>query len=432
MALNDLLANPGTPFQSSFLRAEGERRAKQGFELQQMQRRQSIQQNDLQLKSMQREQETSIARTDAIRQYQGDKKGLVDALYNDGDLEGAANIVKFQTQLGRLDSGQRKEAEARMKVLQSDTLDTSGSIIEAFKRDDGGRSGMSLAIQEGRRMAQQYPALAQQLPDFSGMHPEEVKNWWENKYNRSYKNREFEQDKLQGGTGNSAFERARARALSKDALPEDISRFRTLSGIEGRAPVKGTKERFNERMNLKRDKFGFEQTKQKTKRTDKLRAGATKDMSVLKFMNGEIQRIKALIKVGDPLSTKQIRAGLANLSGARVRALADLKQYGTFGTLPERLGNAASLFFSGNFSDEAFRQASEFVTGLEENYVKPGMKEMKIYWRGQAKGENVNPHSVARYDNPQELLDDMRAGLLTREQARLIAADNKQWSLKKQ
>jgi len=425
MALQDMLANPGAPFQSSFLRAERNRRAEQAFGLQQQIRQQSIQQNDMRLQQQQQQIDTESRRKATVSEYQGDKKGLVDALYQDGDLEGAANVVEFESQLDTLDSGKRKAVAERMKVVQGDTLDTSGSILKAFKRDDGGRSGMQLAIQEGERMRQEYPAIAQQLPDFTSMHPEDVKNWWENKYNRSSKVRDFDQ-------GRTAMERLILKKDAGIATPDQLALIDRATGNKGAAPVQGAVERHNERMALKKDKFGFEQSKQKAKRTSKLRAEADKDLDVLKFMNGEIQRIKALIKVGDPLSTKQIRAGLANLSGARVRALADLKQYGTFGTLPERLGNAASLFFSGNFSDAAFRQANEFVTGLEDTYVKPGMKEIKIYWRQQAKGEKLNPHNVARYDNPEEVLSDMLTGILTREQARLIAADNKQWNLNKQ
>ncbi len=97
MALNDYLANPGNAFQSSFLKAESNRRQQEAHGLRQQMNRQAIQQSEMNLQAQQRKVDVEAERRNMIQQYQGDKRGLIDELSNSGDMEGAANIVQFES-----------------------------------------------------------------------------------------------------------------------------------------------------------------------------------------------------------------------------------------------------------------------------------------------------------------------------------------------
>ena len=136
-------------------------------------------------------------REDTIRKYEGDKKGLVDALYADGDLEGASNVVKFETDVQKLSKAQQETMQQELGAMSAESLNSSGAVLEAFSRDP--REGMEASMKEAQRLAGRFPKMAKMMPNFNQMPPQEALSWWTNKYNRSSKNREFTERKRRSG-----------------------------------------------------------------------------------------------------------------------------------------------------------------------------------------------------------------------------------------
>jgi hypothetical protein len=129
-------------------------------------------------------------RKDRIINYKGDKEGLVQAHIDANDMEAAEDTINVQKALAGLKANERKIVEEKMDRFNQDVLDTSGSVLESFKRDP--RGGMELAVNQRDRLIQENPDLAQAMPEFRNMQPEAVQDWWTNEYNRSSKNRKFE------------------------------------------------------------------------------------------------------------------------------------------------------------------------------------------------------------------------------------------------
>lgn len=212
MALVDIIANRGSAFQDAYYKSSTNRRARESHDLRQMMGQQTIQQNQMKLQAQQKQVKIMEARQKAIQDYSGDKKGMVDALFSEGDIEGAANVVQFEQGMQNLSKSQQDEMQRNLDNMSSAALESSGSVMEAFARNP--QEGMQASMQEADRLTQQFPQMRERMPDFKTMNPQETKTWWANKYNRSSKNREFKEKQRAASVSESRLE-ASARELER-------------------------------------------------------------------------------------------------------------------------------------------------------------------------------------------------------------------------
>lgn len=175
MAITDLIARSGDAFQSSFLRAQANRRAQETHGLRQQMLQQNIAQNEQQM-------EQQKQRRQALTDYKGDRRGLVDTLLRNNDLEGAAGVADLYTKIERMDTASQKAANERIERMQSESIANAGSILEAFKRDPG--QGMALYQQLQQNPESNMPPVRT---------PDEAIQWAQNSYNRSLTARAFEE-----------------------------------------------------------------------------------------------------------------------------------------------------------------------------------------------------------------------------------------------
>lgn len=439
MALNDLLANQGNAFQSSFLRAEQNRRAEQSFGLQQRMREQSIEQNDLKLQAQQKQVQVQQQRQDMIKNYEGDRRGLIDELYQQGDVEGASNIVQFESQISKLNESDQKTARTKRDEMVKDTMDTSSAILEAGERDSSGRQMMQLAIDAGDRLRQQHPDS--EIPDFRAMHPEDVKSWWQNKYNRSLANRKFDESKRsalamekikaeKSDIGSSEFERLENKIQGGTATDDEIQRRDVLSGKEGRAPTKGTAERFEKRLNFNISKQLYVAKKDRMKATTVYRKEAKKDLGDLKAMDSAIRMGLKNLEIGGPVGSKNVKIALSQIAGSKVRALAQMQEFSNYGNLVQRVTGKVTDWISGGYSAEQKQMAKEIFTELRDSITGPGIKESNNFYRTLAKDSGLDPHNVVPFESREGVRDAMDSNLLTYEQAKRIIQDNPNWAKK--
>lgn len=411
MALNDIIATAGgNPFQESFLRASANRRAQEAHQMASTMNLQKMQQNEMALQQQQMQMDTIKRRQEAIKTYQGNKKGLVDTLFNEGDIEGASNIVAFEKQIAGLSKAEQDAAEQKVHTMSAALIEPSGAVLEAFKRDP--RQGAELALQVGNELAQQYPELGQKIPDFRSMPPEEVQRWWANQYNRSSKNLQFEETKRK----NKALEAAKMKESANIAWK--------------REKEQAIQKRFEKTYGFKVDKQGFVKDKDLRKATTGFRKEAASDVKNLTEMDEMIDIGLEGLRTGGSLGSKAVKVALSKLANSKVRALAELQEYKSFGPLQTRIAGRISQFISGDMSTGQKQEAFEFFTNMRENYVRPGVEASKGFYRSLARRNNIDPQEVAPYESPQEVKADYDKKLLTQDQARKILLDNPNWILK--
>lgn len=437
MALTNLLANQRGAFQSSFLRAEGNRRAEAEFGLRQQMNQQAIAQNELKLQAQQRQSQIQRQRQDMIKNYKGDRRGLIDELYQQGDVEGASNIVQFESQVSKLSEADQKAARTKRDEMITDTMDTSSAILEAGERDPSGRQMMQLAVSASDRLRQQHPDL--EIPDARAMHPDDVKSWWQNKYNRSLANRKFDESKRHAremekakasGVGSSEFERLENKIQRGIATDDEIQRHDVLSGKKGRAPTKGTAERFEKRLNFDINKQLYVAAKDRMKATTVYRKEAKKDLGDLKAMDAAISMGLKNLEIGGPVGSKNVKIALSQIAGSKVRALAQMQEFSNYGNLVQRVTGKVTDWISGGYSVDQKEMAREIFTELRDSITQPGIQESNNFYRTLAKDSGLDPHNVVPFESRGGVRDAMDANLLTYEQAKRIIQDNPNWPKK--
>jgi len=198
MALNDLLANPGNPFLSSFMQAESARRVRDESSLRMQMNQQSLAMNEMKLESQQKQAGREEQAQKLLSGYTGDKRELADNLIRLGDPQKAASIIQIESTLQGMDQRKRKEAEAQIKQANIASIQSSDAILQAFKSDETGRAGMMSAIQEREKLLREAPSdearemMEQAIPDFQGMHPADVQKWVEVERSKSLAIRQFD------------------------------------------------------------------------------------------------------------------------------------------------------------------------------------------------------------------------------------------------
>ena len=440
MAITDIIAGSGGSFQDAFYKSSANRRAEESHGLRQMMGQQTVQENQMKLQAQQKQAAIMTKRQEAISEYSGDKKGLVDALFNEGDLEGAANIVQFEQGMQNLSKSQQEEAQNNLDMMSNASLESSGVVMEAFARNP--QEGMKASMQEADRLAQQFPQMREHMPDLKSMNPEQAKTWWANKYNRSSKNREFEEKKrhqkeaertaaikaAKVSYGSSEFERLEASMQAGTATPSERQRHDVLSGKIGRAPTKGTEERFEKRLNFDIKKQKVIAAKDKMKAATTYRKEAAKDVGDLKSMDRAAEMGLKNIEIGGSLGSKNVKIALSQIAGSKVRALAQLQEFKNYGNLAQRAIGMVTDWVSGGYSAEQLDMAKQIFTELRDTVTGPGIQKSDDFYRSLAKDGGLDPHNVVPFESRNGVRDAMEAGILTYDQARRIIGDNPNWS----
>ena len=79
-----------------------------------------------------------------------------------------------------------------------------------------------------------------------------------------------------------------------------------------------------------------------------------------------IQRVQSALKTTGGASPKALQAAISDIFGGNTRAIDNLKQWASFGNLPDNLINKAKRFAMGNYTDLAKDDISRLLASYQE------------------------------------------------------------------
>jgi len=198
-----------------------------------------------------------------------------------------------------------------------------------------------------------------------------------------------------------------------------------LSDVEGKASEKfwaaekeaAVSSRANTAEANRTKKLDFQVGKESVKQTKDLRAEYKKDVSSLKEMDELIDTVLVGLETGGGLGDKIVKSALSRLGNSKVRALAELNEYKSYGTVIERTSSGISSFLTGEKTDELKKQAMQTVLSFRDKFVRPGLAASKDYYRELAYKDKLDLHSVVRFKNRNSVKKAFTKGWLTEDQA---------------
>jgi len=205
--------------------------------------------------------------------------------------------------------------------------------------------------------------------------------------------------------------------------PELVSMYRysALSAAESLKMLKsqGVQERAAERarqaderlaqgakrIELTEEAAGQKSYRAQQKSTGDLRKEYTKETAEVSGALNQIKLAREAVSKGKPLTDKMAQAVLSKVANSKVRALAELEQYKNFGNLQQRIAGFFSKTLLGTYSTEQRKMALEALDDIEAMYTE--MKgDSKHYFRYLANKDELDSHAVAKYDSPDEIMEN--------------------------
>jgi hypothetical protein len=415
MALIDYIASTGRDggvATKAYYRGMQERRAQETHGLQQMQREQTIQQNEFKLASQQRQVEQQQRQQEIIKNYKGDKRGLIDEFMKEGDLEAAGRTAEFATQYDKMTTAQQKEVDRRTTAFNEDSIASSDSVLQEFQK--GPDSGMQAYADEYGKLTQQYPKLSEIMPDPNVASPDQVLAFNRLRRNRSLKHQKFDELKRhqkamedaamvranKRSAGTAEFERLEEKVQAGTASPSEKHRHAVLSGEMGRAPTKGTESRFEKRLSTKL-------AKEKRADTDKLTKSADDKIAPFTEISNNIDKAIAAMDSGDTsISDRMVTQVIAQITNPNVRAFQMYKEFNTsFGNAIQRVTNSVQTWATGKRTPEEKTAIRDTLLKFKQDYSDPGIKYMSKKFRASAVEKGLRPWEVVPPRNLQEIFN---------------------------
>jgi hypothetical protein len=84
----------------------------------------------------------------------------------------------------------------------------------------------------------------------------------------------------------------------------------------------------------------------------------------------DVKRVENALSVKGGASNQALQAGLADTFGGSTRALANLQQWASFGTLDERVANTVSKFVAGTYTDTSKKDAARLLHAYKTNLAR--------------------------------------------------------------
>ena len=91
-----------------------------------------------------------------------------------------------------------------------------------------------------------------------------------------------------------------------------------------------------------------------------------KQMKTVNAAYKDIQRVQSALKTTGGASPKALQAAISDIFGGNTRAIDNLKQWASFGNLPDNLINKAKRFAMGNYTDLAKDDISRLLASYQE------------------------------------------------------------------
>ena len=91
-----------------------------------------------------------------------------------------------------------------------------------------------------------------------------------------------------------------------------------------------------------------------------------KQMKTVNAAYKDIQRVQSALKTTGGASPKALQAAISDIFGGNTRAIENLKQWASFGNLPDNLINKAKKFAMGNYTDLAKDDISRLLASYQE------------------------------------------------------------------
>ena len=91
-----------------------------------------------------------------------------------------------------------------------------------------------------------------------------------------------------------------------------------------------------------------------------------KQMKTVNDTYKRIQRVQSALKTTGGASPKALQAAISDIFGNNIRAIENLKQWASFGNLPDNLINKAKKFAMGNYTDLAKDDISRLLASYQE------------------------------------------------------------------
>ena len=91
-----------------------------------------------------------------------------------------------------------------------------------------------------------------------------------------------------------------------------------------------------------------------------------KQMKTVNAAYKDIQRVQSALKTTGGASPKALQAAISDIFGGNTRAIDNLKQWASFGNLPDNLINKAKKFAMGNYTDLAKDDISRLLASYQE------------------------------------------------------------------
>ena len=91
-----------------------------------------------------------------------------------------------------------------------------------------------------------------------------------------------------------------------------------------------------------------------------------KQMKTVNAAYKDIQRVQSALKTTGGASPKALQAAISDIFGGNTRAIENLKQWASFGNLPDDLINKAKKFAMGNYTDLAKDDISRLLASYQE------------------------------------------------------------------
>lgn len=169
--------------------------------------------------------------------------------------------------------------------------------------------------------------------------------------------------------------------------------------------------------------------------TDKIIASKRLVDKDLKQAQSSLKRALLLADKGEnmPLVDKLLKQGVSKLENTSIRAYAELQQFANFGDLTDRISGNLSQFFFGEMTEDQRNMLLDTTRTLLNEFVDPSLQESNDYWRRIAAERGLDPDQITTYQTKEEVGRDLKAGIISREQAaKILAKPRFKWPTKTQ
>lgn len=181
-------------------------------------------------------------------------------------------------------------------------------------------------------------------------------------------------------------------------------------------------KRADTRIKMQEEKQALTERKFDVNTTDKILTAKRQEEKDIKKVKLSLVKALKLAEAGKnfPLVDKLLQQSMSKWENTSVRAYAELERFKGYGDISERIAGHISQFFSGDMTVNQRQMAIETAKSLLNDFVSPVLDESGDYWRRIASERGLDPDQVSPYGSKEEVGEDYRDGIISRETAEKI------------